>query len=73
MADPMLVEFLNSGIAYAIDHELDMERVKKLKKVHELVRGDHSASYIMGQADGLLLAISVLKKLRKQEGNDGQG
>lgn len=68
MADPMLVEFLNSGIAYGIDNELHLEQSKKLAKVLELVRQDKPAQYHMGLADGLELAISVLKKLRKQEG-----
>ena len=70
MADPLLVEFLNSGISYAIDAALTFQKNKKMEKVIELVRTGEDASYQMGLADGLELAISVLDHIRKQKGDD---
>lgn len=68
MADPMLVEFLRSRISYGIDEELERHKTDAIKKVLQFVREGHPATYQMGVADGFHLALSVLTKLRKQEG-----
>ena len=69
--DPYVVEFLRGNLSREIDQELYKEQLTRRDGIDAALRSGkmEHARYNMGICDGLLLAISVLDKIRGDEDN----